>query len=227
MKVGILGCGKMGSVIAKKLPEDVDKVFVDRNEDKLELLSKDVDCKFSTSIDVLADVDIVAVILPESEVNTNIENICKIIKDGAIVLNMSTNGAVDKSIKETYKSINIVETKIIGQSSMIEKFNSPSAIVIGSEDKDIVDKIKYIFKNLPYVESGDVEKVPLAVQTATRQAIITCMDLKEKLNNLDVDASWQEALFKCVLNGTIGSFMDDTLGPFARKIVKEIEESRQ
>lgn len=227
MKVGVLGCGKMGSVIAKKLPEDVDKVFVDRNEDKLELLSKDVDCKFSTSIDVLADVDIVAVILPESEVDTNIENICKIIKDGSIVLNMSTNGAVDKSIKETYKSINIVETKIIGQSSMIEKFNSPSAIVIGSEDEDIVGKIKYIFKNFPYVESGDVEKVPLAVQTATRQAIITCMDLKEKLNNLDVDASWQEALFKCVLNGTIGSFMDDTLGPFARKIVKEIEDSRQ
>ena len=50
---------------------------------------------------------------------------------------------------------------------------------------------------------------------------------KEKLNALDVDTSWQEALFKCVLNGTIGSFMDDTLGPFARKIVKEIEDSRQ
>jgi len=227
MNIGVLGCGKMGSVVAKKLPEDVNKIIVDRNEEKLEALSKIIDCKFSTSIDALADADIVAVILPESEVNKNVESICKIARDGAIILNMSTNGAVDDSIKDSYKSINIIETKIIGQSSMIEKSKAPSAIVIGSQDKFIVDKIKYVFKNFPYVESGDVEKVPLAVQTATRQAIVTCMDLKEKLNALDVDTSWQEALFKCVLNGTIGSFMDDTLGPFARKIVKEIEDSGQ
>lgn len=227
MNVGVLGCGKMGSVVAKKLPDDVNKIIVDRNQEKLEALSKSIDCKYSTSIDILADADIVAVILPESEVNKNVESICEIAKDKAIILNMSTNGAVDDLIKQKYKSINIVETKIIGQSSMIEKFKAPSAIVIGSEDEDIVEKIKYIFKDFSYVESGDVEKVPLAVQTATRQAIITCMDLKEKLNALDVDTSWQEALFKCVLNGTIGSFMDDTLGPFARKIVKEIEDSRQ
>ena len=227
MNVGVLGCGKMGSVVAKKLPDDVNKIIVDRNQEKLEALSKSIHCKYSTSIDILADADIVAVILPESEVNKNVESICEIAKDKAIILNMSTNGAVDDLIKQKYKSINIVETKIIGQSSMIEKFKAPSAIVIGSEDEDIVEKIKYIFKDFSYVESGDVEKVPLAVQTATRQAIITCMDLKEKLNDLDVDTSWQEALFKCVLNGTIGSFMDDTLGPFARKIVKEIEDSRQ
>ena len=227
MNVGVLGCGKMGSVVAKKLPDDVNKIIVDRNQEKLEALSKSIDCKYSTSIDILADADIVAVILPESEVNKNVESICEIAKDKAIILNMSTNGAVDDLIKQKYKSINIVETKIIGQSSMIEKFKAPSAIVIGSEDEDIVEKIKYIFKDFSYVESGDVEKVPLAVQTATRQAIITCMDLKEKLNALDVDTSWQEALFKCVLNGTIGSFMDDTVGPFARKIVKEIEDSRQ
>ena len=227
MNVGVLGCGKMGSVVAKKLPDDVNKIIVDRNQEKLEALSKSIDCKYSTSIDILADADIVAVILPESEVNKNVESICEIAKDKAIILNMSTNGAVDDLIKQKYKSINIVETKIIGQSSMIEKFKAPSAIVIGSEDEDIVEKIKYIFKDFSYVESGDVEKVPLAVQTATRQAIITCMDLKEKLNDLDVDTSWQEALFKCVLNGTIGSFMDDTLGPCARKIVKEIEDSRQ
>ena len=227
MNVGVLGCGNMGSVVAKKLPDDVNKIIVDRNQEKLEALSKSIDCKYSTSIDILADADIVAVILPESEVNKNVESICEIAKDKAIILNMSTNGAVDDLIKQKYKSINIVETKIIGQSSMIEKFKAPSAIVIGSEDEDIVEKIKYIFKDFSYVESGDVEKVPLAVQTATRQAIVTCMDLKEKLNALDVDTSWQEALFKCVLNGTIGSFMDDTLGPFARKIVKEIEDSRQ
>lgn len=227
MNVGVLGCGKMGSVVAKKLPDDVNKIIVDRNQEKLEALSKSIDCKYSTSIDILADADIVAVILPESGVNKNVESICEIAKDKAIILNMSTNGAVDDLIKQKYKSINIVETKIIGQSSMIEKFKAPSAIVIGSEDEDIVEKIKYIFKDFSYVESGDVEKVPLAVQTATRQAIVTCMDLKEKLNALDVDTSWQEALFKCVLNGTIGSFMDDTLGPFARKIVKEIEDSRQ
>ena len=226
MNVGVLGCGKMGSVVAKKLPDDVNKIIVDRNQEKLEALSKSIDCKYSTSIDILADADIVAVILPESEVNKNVESICEIAKDKAIILNMSTNGAVDDLIKQKYKSINIVETKIIGQSSMIEKFKAPSAIVIGSEDEDIVEKIKYIFKDFSYVESGDVEKVPLAVQTATRQAIVTCMDLKEKLNALDVDTSWQEALFKCVLNGTIGSFMDDTLGPFARKIVKEIEDSK-
>ena len=226
MNVGVLGCGKMGSVVAKKLPDDVNKIIVDRNQEKLEALSKSIDCKYSTSIDILSDADIVAVILPESEVNKNVESICEIAKDKAIILNMSTNGAVDDLIKQKYKSINIVETKIIGQSSMIEKFKAPSAIVIGSEDEDIVEKIKYIFKDFSYVESGDVEKVPLAVQTATRQAIVTCMDLKEKLNALDVDTSWQEALFKCVLNGTIGSFMDDTLGPFARKIVKEIEDSK-
>ena len=227
MNVGVLGCGKMGSVVAKKLPDDVNKIIVDRNQEKLEALSKIINCKYSTSIDAIKDSDIVAVILPESEVNKDIECIGKIAKDGAIILNMSTNGAVDNSIKDRYKSINIIETKIIGQSSMIEKLNAPSAIVIGSEDKDIVDKIKHIFKDFPYVESGDVQKVPLAVQPATSQAIVTCMDLKEKLNSLDVDESWQEALFKCVLNGTIGSFMDDTLGPFAQKIVKEIEDSRQ
>lgn len=224
MNVGILGCGKMGSVVAKKLPDYVNKIIVDRNEEKLQVLSEKINCKYSTSIDVLSDADIVAIVLPESEVDKNIENVCKIVKDGTIVLNMSTNGSVDDNIKEKYKNINIIETKIIGQSSMIEKFSAPSAIIIGSKDKNIIEKIKYIFKEFSYVECGDVDKVPLAVQTATRQAITTCMDLKEKLEDLDVDKSWQEALFKCVLNGTIGSFMDDTLGPFARKIVKEIEE---
>ncbi|MDY4575565.1 MAG: NAD(P)-binding domain-containing protein, partial [Intestinibacter sp.] len=141
MNIGVLGCGKMGSVVAKKLPEDANKIIVDRNEEKLEALSKIIDCKFSTSIDALADADIVAVILPESEVNKNVESICKIARDGAIILNMSTNGAVDDSIKDSYKSINIIETKIIGQSSMIEKSKAPSAIVIGSQDKTIVDKI--------------------------------------------------------------------------------------
>ena len=93
MNVGVLGCGKMGSVVAKKLPDDVNKIIVDRNQEKLEALSKSIDCKYSTSIDILADADIVAVILPESEVNKNVESICEIAKDKAIILNMSTNGA--------------------------------------------------------------------------------------------------------------------------------------
>ena len=43
MKVGLLGCGKMGSVIAKKLPDDMQKVIVDRNIEKLKKLKKLVD----------------------------------------------------------------------------------------------------------------------------------------------------------------------------------------
>lgn len=226
MKIGVLGCGKMGSVIAKKLLEEDFKLLVDRNIEKLEKLSEGLNCSYSTDIEILKDAEVVLVILPQPQVDENVEKLCAILNDKSIILNMSTNGSVDDKIKENNKNINIVETKIIGQSSMIEKFDFPSAIIIGSEDKDIVDKIKYVFKNFPYVESGDVAKVPAAVSLATREAIVACMDLKSKLEELDIDKSWQEALFKCVLNGTIGSFMDGTLGPFARKIVEEIEQSK-
>lgn len=223
MKVGLLGCGKMGSVIAKKLPDDMEKVIVDRNIEKLKKLSEIIKYEYSCNINSLSTCDIILVVLPENAVNQNIEEICKIAKQNSIVLNMSTNGKVDENIKAKYKNINIIETKIIGQSTMIDKFNQPCAIIIGSDDEEIIEKIKNVFKNFPYVEKGDVEKVPLAVSSATRQAIITCMDLKEKLNNLDIDKSWQEALFKTVLGGTINSFVDDTLGPFAKAIVNEIE----
>ena len=45
MNVGILGCGKMGSVVAKKLPDYVNKIIVDRNEEKLQVLSEKINCK--------------------------------------------------------------------------------------------------------------------------------------------------------------------------------------
>lgn len=225
MKIGVLGCGKMGSVIAKKLPEEAEKILVDRNLDKLEKLNEAIKCEYSTEIKALEKADVVLVILPQSQVDDKVGELCKILKSGSLVLNMSTNGEVDKKIKEEHEDIDIVETKIIAQSLMIDKFDFPSAIVIGSDDEKIVEKIKYVFKNLPYVESGDVAKVSEAVSLATREAIITCMNLKKKLEAIEVEPGWHEALFKCVLSGTIGSFMDDTLGPFARKIVEEIEQS--
>lgn len=220
----IIGAGRMGTIVAKKMPKETKKLIIDTDYEKAKELAEKVGGIPSASMDAAKEADLIAVVLPAPIVNGVINKLTEVAKKDAVIINMATNAHVDPEIKEKNKDIIIADAKIIGHATSIGK-GEPAIIVVNCYDDEKFSLIESQLKEFNKVMPGNSDLVEKINKIASTEGIKTAVKVKKELRKMDVnDEEWINVAIRTVCAGTMRSFTEDDLGHFAKELVQKLED---
>jgi len=222
LKVAVIGAGRMGSVVGRQLPDDVEKLIIDINEAKAKVLAEEIGGSYASTLDAAKMADVIAVMLPTPEIDAVVNQLVRVAKDGAIIMNMATNGTVDEKVREKNDRIIIVDTKIIGHAmSMVQ--GSPAYVVVKTEDQVLLEKIQYVLPGFTKVLMGNVDIIPEIAKIGSSEGIRAAIMVRKLLKRYNIPKDWEDIVIYTVCAGTMRSYVENDLGHFAKELAERLE----
>jgi NAD binding domain of 6-phosphogluconate dehydrogenase len=221
--MAVIGAGRMGSVIARQIPENTNKIIIDIDLKRARLLAEKIGGVCSDSLESTRAAKLVAVVLPTSAVNETINKLLSILEKDSIILNMATTAQVEASLHKKNTGVSIIDAKIIGHAISNAK-GEPGIIVVKCNDNVKFELIKDHLPGFTEVVQGDSELVPQINKLAAAEGIRAAVTIRKRLRKLAVPESWINVALRTVCAGTVKAFVDNDLGHFALELAKKIEE---
>lgn len=222
MTIAVLGAGRMGSVAAEQLPEDVKKIIIDQDAETAERIADRIGGSASQDYTALSDADMVLLLLPASVIPEAAEKAVKYLKPGTIVLNMATKGEIPEKLKSDFPGIRFVDAKIIGHADSMRE-GAPCMVIAGTEDDELLGKIRHVLPGYASVISGDPSLVPVLSSIASEEGIRAAVRVKQQAMKHHIPEEWLRPLIYTVAAGTMRAYIDGNMGEFARKIAEKFE----
>jgi len=223
--VVVIGAGRMGSVLAERLPGSTKKIIIDKNFAKARLLADKVAGIPSDSLESASAADLIAVVLPAPAVNETLARLLNIARKGAVVLNMATTARIDRSLPATRKDVFVVDAKIIGHAMSISR-GEPAIIVVKCDDDNRFGLISSQMTGFHRVVQGDADLVEIINKTGSTEGLKAAVAVRKKLSQLDIPDEWIDVAIRTVCAGTMKSFTENDLGHFALELVKKLEKEK-
>lgn len=221
LKVAVIGAGRMGSVVGRQLPDDVEKLILDTEEVKAKALADRIGGSYALTLDAAKDADIIAVILPTSEIDPTMDQLVRIAKDDAIIMNMATKGTVDSKIAEKNNRIHILETKIIGHARSMEQ-GAPAYVVVKTEDQMLLEKIRHILPVFKKVLMGNTDTISEIAKIGSSEGIRAAITVRKLLKSYNIPKDWEDIVIYTICAGTMRSYVENDLGHFARELAERL-----
>lgn len=220
--VAVVGAGRMGSVVARQLPGQTRKIIIDTDFDKAKKLAQEVNGSPGAGLDAAHDADLVAVVLPTPAVSETVTKLLGIVKDGAIILNMATSAQLAPEIHSINKKAAVIDAKVIGHAMSISK-GEPGIIVVKCEDEAKFNLIKSQLQGFHKVVMGDADLVPVINVIGSTEGIRTAVNVRKKLEKMNIPEEWIKVVIQTVCAGTMKSYTENDLGHFALELAKKLE----
>jgi hypothetical protein len=220
--VAVVGAGRMGSVVAKQLPESTKKIIIDIDFIKAGQLAGTVAGTPSDSLENASSADLVAVVLPTPVVNETVGRLLCIVKEGAIILNMATTARIDAEVTKKNPTVSVIDAKIIGHAMSISR-GEPGIVVVDCNDRGLFDFIKGQLPGFHKVVQGESSRVAEINKIGSTEGIKAAVMVRKQLATLDVPDEWIDVAIRTVCAGTMKSYTENDLGHFAIELVKKLE----
>lgn len=220
---GVIGAGRMGTIVTKKLPENTKKIIIDSEIEKAKALADEINGEYSNKYDILSDADIVALVLPAPVINKVLKPLLEKVKPGTIILNMATTGHVEEELKNIRTDVEVIDAKIIGHAMSMSK-GEPGLVVVKSEDEEKYNKIKEQLSGFGNVYQGDSDLVEKIAVIGSTEGIRTAVTIRKKLDKMNVPKEWADVVIRTVCAGTMKSYTENDLGHFAMELAKKLEQ---
>lgn len=221
--VAVIGAGRMGSLIASKLPTEMKKIVIDKDRDKAREVAEQIEAEYSDKIEMAAAADMIMMVLPTPAIKEMVGKLMDVIKDGTTILNMATTAQIEPAMVLNNRDIAIIDTKIIGHAKEIFR-GEPAIIVVNTADEARFAAIANVLKKFYKVVQGDSSLVETINSLASSEGIKAAVAIRKKLQTLNVDNDWINVAIRTVCAGTMKAFTEDDLGHFARELVKKLEQ---
>lgn len=219
----IIGAGRMGTIVAKKMPQETKKIIIDTDAEKARELAENVGGTSSPSLDAAKEADLIAIVLPAPVVNGVIASLIDVVKKGAVIINMATNGHVEAEIKGKNKDVTIADAKIIGHAASIAK-GEPGIVVVNCYDEKEFRLVESQLQGFDKVVAGNSDLVEKINQISSTEGIKAAVKVRTELRNMGVnDKEWINVAIRTVCAGTMKSFTENDLGHFGKELVKKLE----
>lgn len=222
LKVAVIGAGRMGSVVGRQLPDNVEKLIIDSDEAKAKVLAEEIGGSYASTLDTAKIADLIAVMLPTSEINAVMDQLVRIAKDSAIIMNMATNGTVDEKIRQKNNRVLIVDAKIIGHAMSMTQ-GSPAYVIVKTEDQVLLEKIRHILPGFTKVLMGNADIIPEIAKIGSSEGIRAAITVRKLLKKYDIPKDWEDIVIYTVCAGTMRSYVENDLGHFAKELADRLE----
>ena len=222
MSIGLIGVGRMGSVLARLLADGhVELCLFDRNTEKMKLVAKELNVSTTNNLEDLVKIGTVILAVPDNEVIKCIK-IFNQIKEPVTVINIATNVSQHMLEQIAAPHVKCICIKFIGHAAEMALGFRP-VIIVNQYPADIVPQMVEIFQLVGQVLVGRADIVHTINTIAAEKAIEAAVGIEEalKLQKITDEVTVKSAI-RQVAAGILRAYADGNLGPFAREIVESV-----
>lgn len=226
LQVGLIGQGRMGKEIARRLAGHVELTIYDRDASLMEFMQKELGVDIAKSIEELAPLGTVILAVPDSEIINCIKDF-NFLKIPLVVINIATNVAQQVLDEAAEQQVKCISVKLIGHADEMNLGSDPF-IVINEYPRELVPLAEEIFSVVGPVIIGKADVVTQINATATKQALEAAVQIEDGLRSLGIgDPDMIKSAIGQVSAGVLKAYAKDDLGPFAREIIRSVRKKRE
>ena len=219
LSIMIFGAGRMGEILAGSMCTNHRLVVYDQNENKGREVADAFGCHYGIPEEELSKVDIIILALPPAVTVSTLSSLRQWLRPGTVVINIATTIAKNQLRPVMPEHIHLVGAKIVGHYREMREM--PAIIVDADTDKG-KEVASLLFSELGKVTFGDEKLVNLINTIATREAFRCSVRIEEQLLDAGVNPDLILSALKVVAAGSIKSYAEGDIGPFAQELLREI-----
>ncbi len=221
MQVGIIGIGRMGRELARRLKNHVNLTIFDRDPAFLAGMQSELGLPSAGSIDELAALGTVILAVPDPEVINCIKDFNQ-LKTPVTIINIATNVAQHVLEETAVPPVRCINVKFVGHAGEMSLGLDP-VVIVDSRPADLAPVAKEIFAAAGHVIVGKADIVSFINTTAAEKALEAAVYIEESLRQQNVtDPDIVKSAIRQVAAGVLKAYADQDLGPFARQIVRAV-----
>lgn len=222
MDVGLIGIGRMGEVLARRLAGHVQLWLLDRDRSRAQQLANELNVSVAGSLAEVAKLGIVILSVPDREVISCIKDFNQ-MQQPLVVINVATNVA-QRVLNETAAAhIKCIGVKLVGHANEIALGMEP-VIIVNERPPELVETAVELFRLVGHVTVGRADLVSSINITAAEAALSAAVQIEE---NLHLQGITDELIIKSAIRqvaaGILKAYANNDLGPFARDVVQALK----
>lgn len=222
MRIGLVGIGRMGKVLAKGLAEHRELCLFDRNIEQMDRVAKELKISTVKNLEEIAKMGTVILAVPDHEVVSCIK-VFNQIKEPLTVINIATNVAQHMLESIAAPHVKCICIKFIGHADEMALGEKP-VIIINQFPADIVPQMVEIFQVIGQVLVGTADLVHTINTIAAEKALEAAVGIEETLKQQNItNQVMVKSAIRQVAAGILKAYADGSMGPFAREIVHSVK----
>ncbi len=218
----IIGAGRLGAAVARRLPADTRIIISDTETEKGRRLAEAVNGTFVPDLAGMGQADLIILALPTPVIKGTVETLLGLAKKGAIILNMATSAQLEPELKQRNPAITVMDAKLIGSARSIEN-GEPGLVVIDCSNPEQGSRVQQLLRGLCQVEYGDADLVGKISRICSIEAIKAAVAVRKQLRALHVPEEWINIAITSACAGTMQAYVNNDIGPFSQQIARELE----
>lgn len=223
MKVGVIGAGRMGRILAERIATDHEVVLYDADIQGAAVVAESLKLMSVAGLSEL-NVDAIVMAVPDSAVAPCLTELHESGK-AFNVFSIATNISRETIARLEGDGLRCLNVKIIGHAGEMGRGATP-VIVIDRGNSEMVCLAQQVFANVGQVVTGDADRVKLINGVATEEALKAAVSIEKALMAAGIsDAVMIRGALSQVAPGVLKAYSEDDLGPFARNIVNALRDS--
>jgi 3-hydroxyisobutyrate dehydrogenase-like beta-hydroxyacid dehydrogenase len=225
LQVGLIGVGRMGKELARRLKGYVELTVYDFDPNLLDSVANELSLTTADNIEDIAKLGTVILAVPDSEVINCIKDFNQ-QRLPLTVVNIATN--VDQHVLEETadRHIRCIGVKFVGQASEMAAGGDP-VIIINDRPAELTAQVADIFVAAGQVLVGKADVAGLVNTIAAEKALEAVVNIEDVLQQQGVtNPAIIRSAIRQVAAGIMKAYADQELGPFARQIVSAVRSRR-
>lgn len=217
MKIGVIGTGRMGRILAERMAAGHEVRLYDVDPDTAKMVAASLQLEALPSM-VGTDVDVLVLAVPEVEVKNCMKMLLK-HETSAMIFSVATNISREMLADMSGGKLRCLNVKIIGHAGEMSRGARPVAVV-DQGTLELVEVAMQIFGLVGSVVKGDADMVKQINLIATQEALRAAVAIEKGLSAAGItDPAMICGALSQVAPGVLKAFAEDDLGPFAKGVV--------
>lgn len=222
MDVGLVGVGRMGEVLARKLAGHVSLYLLDRDLCRTQQLAAELNVSVANNLAEIAQLGRVILAVPDREVISCLKDFNE-MKQPLVVINVATNVAQRVLNEIAASHIKCIGVKLIAHAGEMALGLEP-VIIVNERPPELVDEAVALFQPIGKVVVGRADVVSSVNMAAAEAALAAAVQIEENLHLQGItDPLIIKSAIRQVAAGILKAYANNDLGPFARDVVQALK----
>ena len=219
--IAVIGTGRMGSLISRRLAKDYNLILIDKNLRTCGDLALELGAIGTSEYSFIQKADFIITALSHLVLPKAVEEMSEHLKPQHVIINVSTDNEID-TFDPVKGKCKLAHAKIIGHAKEIGSGELP-CILVGGENDEIEAKVAQIFSNMGVVCFGDESLVKKVNKIASEEGVRAAFGLQQRLEELDVPSEYISFAIRNVASGVMNAYALGDAGPFVQEIIEKIK----
>lgn len=220
MKVAILGAGRLGSLLASRIPGSYRRVIIGRRKQRAAALADEVGGIASDQLSAVRGCNVVLLAVPGPAIPVILPELVPHLEPNALVVNMATDLDTNE-IAEQFPRIRCVAAKLIGHAREMAH-GAPGIVMLDGVTAAEEELLADMLGNLGPVIKDREEKVRQANTAVAEEMVKAERSLRARLLELGLEEDLIRIAIKTTGPGVLRSLSDNDAGPFVQEIIRRV-----